>query len=331
MGDKPKVVVYAHIWCGLGQDSGGDVTLQALLKAMVADGWDAEVLVYNAPMRFETYVIDGVRVSQELTRRDAINMIQSANLVLTHLDGSERSCYIARKFKTPVAHYVHNDMGPTHGYLGLKCDLAVFNTAYISGGFPEVDCRRMVLHPLVDPADYAATLDKDGRVTMVNMWPNKGADVFYQCAEALPDVQFATVYGGYGVQDIRGGFENVLHLPQTGNMAEVYGQSRLILMPSKYESFGRVAVEAMASGIPSIVSPTPGLIESLDGAGTFASTPGEFIAAIKKLSKPQAYNKASRACVARSAALWGQTQEELAEFLVAAREVMERGRLARGW
>ena len=40
-------------------------------------------------------------------------------------------------------------------------------------------------------------------------------------------------------------------------------------MPSDYESWGMVGVEAMHSGIPVIAHPTPGLRESLADAGTF--------------------------------------------------------------
>ncbi|MFI1769152.1 glycosyltransferase family 4 protein [Streptomyces sp. NPDC020800] len=50
----------------------------------------------------------------------------------------------------------------------------------------------------------------------------------------------------------------------------VYSRSRVMLMPSLYESWGRVAVEAFASGIPVIAHPTPGLVESLGEAGIFA-------------------------------------------------------------
>ncbi|WP_262928542.1 glycosyltransferase family 4 protein [Streptomyces sp. CBMA152] len=48
----------------------------------------------------------------------------------------------------------------------------------------------------------------------------------------------------------------------------VYSRSRVILMPSLYESWGRVAVEAFASGIPVIAHTTPGLVESMGEAGS---------------------------------------------------------------
>ena len=50
---------------------------------------------------------------------------------------------------------------------------------------------------------------------------------------------------------------------------DVWARTKVLLMPSTYESYGMVAVEALASGIPVIACPTPGLKESLDYAGIF--------------------------------------------------------------
>jgi len=330
VSSKPTVLCYAHIYTGLGQNSGGDSTIHELLKAMVADGWDAKVLVYNAPRPFESFDLDGVRVEQQRDRRDPIAEIPKANLVLAHLDGTERSCFIARKFKTPVVQYIHNSMAPTHAYVGMKCDLAVFNSQWISDSYPEYTGARIVVRPPVNPADYAATLDKCGEITQVNMWVNKGAETFYRCAEALPNLSFGTVYGGYGPQDIRE-MANVTHHPNVHDMREVYGRARIILMPSLYESYGRVAVEALATGIPSIVAPTPGLKEALGDAGTYASSPEDFIQAIKRLTGSRAYNAAVKRATARSEELWAQSQVELSRFLVLARQTMETGKLLRGW
>jgi glycosyltransferase involved in cell wall biosynthesis len=73
-------------------------------------------------------------------------------------------------------------------------------------------------------------------------------------------------------------------------------------MPSDYESWGRVAVEAMACGIPVIAHPTPGLRESLSWAGTFAdrNDPRLWVEAIANLDPKQAYISAREKSLARA-------------------------------
>lgn len=53
-------------------------------------------------------------------------------------------------------------------------------------------------------------------------------------------------------------------------MADLYGQSRVVAIPSRYENFSTVAVEAMASGRPVVCSATGGIAPLVErwGAGT---------------------------------------------------------------
>jgi len=73
-------------------------------------------------------------------------------------------------------------------------------------------------------------------------------------------------------------------------------------MPSDYESWGRVGVEAMASGIPVLAHPTDGLVESLGSAGVFCDRDDAdaWQAAIESLDARDAYRAASRKAKARS-------------------------------
>jgi hypothetical protein len=63
--------------------------------------------------------------------------------------------------------------------------------------------------------------------------------------------------------------QNVKLVPNQQDARVVYRDTRILLMPSAYESWGRVAIEAAHSGIPTIAHPTPGLRESLGDAGLF--------------------------------------------------------------
>jgi len=58
-------------------------------------------------------------------------------------------------------------------------------------------------------------------------------------------------------------------VPNTDNVSEIYKQAKVVLMPSKYESFGMVAAECMLQGIPVIASDTGGLKECLGDYPTY--------------------------------------------------------------
>jgi len=147
--------------------------------------------------------------------------------------------------------------------------------------------------------------------------------VFYKLAERMPDVRFLGVVGAYGGQDIRD-LPNVEIQPHTPNIRDdVYARTRVLLMPSSYESWGRTGAEAMASGIPTIAHPTPGLRESLGDSGVFVERPDldGWEHAIRQLLDGRRWRAASRRALARSAQLdptadlevWCRTMEEVAE------------------
>ena len=95
---------------------------------------------------------------------------------------------------------------------------------------------------------------------MVNINKNKGGEILYRIAEALPQYKFQAVLGGYQEQVLPQP-KNVKILPNGTDMVEVYRSSKMVIVPSKYESWGRVAAEAIVSGLPVIHSDTLGLQE----------------------------------------------------------------------
>jgi hypothetical protein len=110
-------------------------------------------------------------------------------------------------------------------------------------------------------------------VTLVNPNQGKGGPLFYRMAEARPQMRFLAVEGAYGQQlrPRRGRHRNVDWQPQTTDMTgDVYARTRVLVVPSEYESFGRVAAEAAACGCLVVASDTPGLREAVGPGGLYA-------------------------------------------------------------
>jgi glycosyltransferase involved in cell wall biosynthesis len=278
--------------------AGAEVMLHTLLRGLVERGHECRVVARDAP---EAWMLDGVTIHplRDLPPRDLFDW---ADVGVTHLDMTRPAIEAAGR--TPLVHLVHNHVQlSTNGVTPRTCALAVFNSHWLAERVPWAG-ESTVIHPPVDCRDYATT--PGGAVTLVNLQPAKGVDVFYRLADEFPDVDFLGVVGAYGDQVARRHLPNVLIHPTTGRMRNVYARTRVLLMPSHYESFGRCAVEAACSGIPTIAAPTPGLQEALGAAGTYArpDAPREWAEALQRLlSDPSAYEERSAAARARSAEL----------------------------
>lgn len=125
--------------------------------------------------------------------------------------------------------------------------------------------RSLIIHP---PARDTARIHTNTRdyVTIVTTYKMKGGNQFKEIAKRMPDIQFLGVRNG-GIFDPS--LTNVKYIDKIDDIRKVYSSTDIILMPSEYESWGMVAGEAIANGIPVIVTPTPGLKEHLDYAGLF--------------------------------------------------------------
>jgi glycosyltransferase involved in cell wall biosynthesis len=197
----------------------------------------------------------------------------------------------------------------------------------------------VVVHPPIDASQYRLPVDwcqaeaqHRPYVTLVNLWngtgeTGKGAHILYGLAKEMPDVNFMGVVGGYGHQDVRE-VSNVHIQPHTSDiLKDVYARTRVLLMPSKYESFGRVAIEGAASGIPTIANPTEGLMEALGPGGLFC--PLEDLNAWKRtlrclLDNPATYREESTYALERSAYWESRRPQELADFVSAVNRLVKR-------
>jgi glycosyltransferase involved in cell wall biosynthesis len=194
-----------------------------------------------------------------------------ADVLVTHLDQTSEVVGIAAVLNKPVVQIHHNTHAPSKMWANCKADLLVFNSEWMAKDF---GLPGIVVRPPVWAEDYRTerpTTPIDGYVTLVNTSYRKGGLLASVLAARMPNVRFLFVEGAYGEQ-LNPELPNVSVLPHGEDMREVYANTSILLMPSYYESWGRVGVEAMASGIPVIANPTPGLRESLGHAGIFIPT-----------------------------------------------------------
>jgi glycosyltransferase involved in cell wall biosynthesis len=120
-----------------------------------------------------------------------------------------------------------------------------------------------VIYPALDRSDYLLDERREGHyVTGICGFRHKGAEIFLELARRFPRQLFLLV----GPMEHRH-YAAVKALPNVRVQPfcpprTFLRRSRVVLVPSQWaEPFGRIAVEAMASGIPTLASRTGGLAE----------------------------------------------------------------------
>lgn len=336
------ILAYVHAYVPT-HNAGAETTLHDILKELVSEGWEATVVLKPRAFSFaqnksledtEPYVIDGVNVYPSINKRTLLHHLPKADVTISHLECSQQLHLKSKEHRIPTIHLVHNTHPLTQGWM-QSADALIINTEWIANeeAFKSYTGPKMVVNPPIDPREYETTRgksisDRPRAVTLVNLWEDKGAEIFYELARRFPELDFIGVKGGYGVQEIRE-LPNVTIMEHTADMKKVYERTKVLLMPSKYESFGRVGVEAMASGIPTIAHPTPGLKESLGDSGTFAdrNDPDAWETALRDLLKPAKYGKASKSALARSKALKELRDDQMMTLKVFIPEVIRIGKV----
>ena len=256
-----RVHAYPPRYC-----AGAEMMLHEMLKALVARGHDVQVWLSRG--NSTAYECDGVTVHPRGTG-DWIDEARYADVLITHLDQSIETVGIASVLNKPLVQVIHNNRLPVQTWLSCKADLIVFNSEWMARDLGP-DPRAIIVRPPVRAEDYETENDQEtGYVTLVNLAQCKGGLIFAMLATTMPDINFLGVDGAYGEQ-LHPQLDNVRLMPHAlAPMRLIYEETAILLMPSEYESWGRVGIEAMASGIPVIAAPTPGLQESLGDAGIF--------------------------------------------------------------
>lgn len=305
---------------------GSEYVAHHVNKYLVSKGHQCRVILHQ--YKGEPYTYEDVEVFPAIGRREAYEW---ADVIMTHLDFTQYTIIMANEVRRPIVHFVHNDITYTSIQNGARGQHVCYNSNWIKDklNYPHPST---VLHPPCDINHYNVNENPGNNeyITLVSLNERKGGYMFYEIAKKMPDRKFMGVVGSYDnsgplklsqpqiIEKLRE-LPNVTIVPNSPDILSVYKKTRILLMPSDYESWGRTATEAMCNGIPVICTPTEGLTENCDVAGIYVGSPiykaepGDasvnigtvdmWINAIRSLDDPDVYEEKSRTCRARAGEL----------------------------
>lgn len=159
----------------------------------------------------------------------------------------------------------------------VRADFAVYNTKTSAAQWGEPNAT--VLHPPI-PALPKEISNKGDAYTLLSSLVNKGVEVVLALAERYPNKRFIIVRSPaeatHGIPDLE---ERASKLPNVElhprvdpeDVYKYFEQTRILLVPSWYETYGMSAIEAAGYGIPSIHVDTPHVREGIGEAAILIS------------------------------------------------------------
>lgn len=232
------------------------------------------------------------------------NIPSKYDVYITHL-GLTDDCVVLCKSRKARCVFISHFPTP---YRSVKDDqtVRVIYNSQTNKQFFTYQNDGFILPPLLDTSYFDVTnnyLSPDDPyerpfITLVNTLPKKGGMLLKQMALQMPTYRFLAVTGGYFTNKAIFDYpKNVKVIPQTSDMREVYKQTRVLIFPTMFETWGMVASEALCGGIPIITiknTDTKGLQENLKDAVIYLSNNGkvsDWIQSVKRLDNRKEYEK----------------------------------------
>lgn len=322
LGRKARVLAVVHGWMPY-LAAGSERMMQHMLDALPREEFDVAVLSFGFGGGDEQgdYIYEGTPVHVGYTAPFV------PDVIITHHGPAARVVQdmAADHPEARVVTVYHNERYDIPDIQDCDGDLEVYNTKWVRA---ELGSKRfnpsMVVHPPLELDRHSVTATGD-RVTLVNLQENKGVRVFHALADRMAGVQFLGVEGTHGQQEYRRDLPNIEYMRTTQDMRDVWSRSKIVLMPSGYESFGMVAAEACVNGIPVLAHPTPGLVECLGDAGLFLDrddVPAWERTVHLLLTDPEQYRVASERASLRARELASDSRSELHDFVENVRKLV---------
>ncbi len=206
-----------------------------------------------------------------------------------------------------------------------KATLLIANSNYmreVIRRFSDIEAE--IVYPAIDLQRYQADTSQGDSVLFVKPQYVKGLPIFVQVASRMPDTHF--IVAGKTRRHARMKLRRLNNVDCMGwvkDMKGAYGRARLLIGPSIWpEPFGRVFVEAAASGIPSVASARGGIAEAVGEGGILIDDIFDikrWVEALRQFEDPDTY--AAYRENARENATRFSAQASLEQFIRSVRKV----------
>lgn len=306
------------------RNCGSETVIHELFKAAATAGHEVALWVTHKDSErvwrgnLPDTVLDGVTIHRLGNPLMASKAMARSNpdVIVSHHQHATQAIKAAQVSRAKSVYLTHNDMDINARPLRAHPDLVIHNSEWVRESLQRFGGQKQefVFHPPLTPDRHVVDSTGDG-LTLINLNEHKGSHLFYKLAEIMPDRKFVGVVGGHGKQVIRR-MRNVEIVEHGPDMKRVWSKTRVLLMPSIYESYGLTAVEAGINGIPTIANPTPGLRENIGKGGLFADRddPSMWQTRIDQLDDTFSYRLASEHAKKVSSHALDATRRSLAQW-----------------
>jgi glycosyltransferase involved in cell wall biosynthesis len=245
---------------------GGEYFIHNMAKYLISKGHEVRVLMKDSKVYDidQIYTFEGVTVFP-CPDNDQTPLFYWADIVFTHLQWAAWTISICNTFKHKPCVFVSHNFWP-YDIVKFRPNTRVIYNSNAMRGILNYENNNIVVHPPCDYRKWDFGGPSGNHITLINMNLNKGSRLFMALAKAMPERKFLAVRGSYDTQWIEP-LPNLTILDNSPDMEPVYRYTRILLMPSAFESWGMTATEAMCNGIPVIYNSTPGLRENVGECG----------------------------------------------------------------
>jgi hypothetical protein len=267
-GVKASVLAIAPLY--LPYPGGGEKSTHEMLRRLAGINFRTEALIpatsYFAPQRHGETVMDGVIVRHlnseewfEAFRHSA----RAAELIFYTLGPMFRVQFamrvdrFLRQHRDRVAYFVRG-FHPGDYFPGA---LLVANSREVMASIPDrTGVRKILLLPPIGPPTLRPGTVRR-YVTLINPADYKGGTLFLELARRMPEVSFLAQLGRSLPVPNLNLMPNIIVRAPAPDLSHVYAETRVLLMPSVKEPFGRVAIEGALAGCLLLLHRAGGLRE----------------------------------------------------------------------